>query len=363
MGDVASWIGDNLAISVLICLLTGYLFGNIMSTWFVCKFFRGVDPRYHASWNVGGTNCKLITGSGKLMLLVIMIDMAKGAIPVIVFGVLTNAYTTALSLKNQDLAINICWVTLGFGTMIGHVYPFWLGFKGGKAQATLMGVILATFPHYTGPGVIITLCFMVPYSFALCSEKISQVMLNLMKGNKVLVFTLFFLLAPAGLCVAFQATRDAIQSEDGADAMVYAGLPFTIGLFAKFAFVVFLFRSHINDAAKNKTEPFWTEEWAKKEGTKCPCREFNSGCNICQLYAICSFEKNSSFKDAEGGSGYEMGKVPMTAARSSAALSELADELSALTPEQRRRRKTNVSLKKMMSRKSTKVVPMLSALS
>ena len=101
---------------------------------------------------------------------------------------------------------------------------------------------------------------MIPYSLSMLSDKFEKRMLSAAKGHKVFVFTLFFMIAPSGLCIAFQAARGALKDEN----MIQAGLVFTIGIFIKFAFVVFLFWSHIRDAAKDEVVPFWTDDWARK---------------------------------------------------------------------------------------------------
>ena len=128
--QLVDFVSEQFPAAVAACLGIGYLFGCFMSTFFVCKLFRGADPRHHASRNVGATNCKLITGSTKLTLLVLICDISKGAIPLVVYGSLTGRYTEELSTEKKQVYLNVCWVVIGFAVMLGHVYPFWLRFQG-----------------------------------------------------------------------------------------------------------------------------------------------------------------------------------------------------------------------------------------
>lgn len=121
-------------IILLISIIASYLLGSIPTSYIFGKIFKGIDIREHGSGNVGATNAYRVIG--KLPgLIVLAIDIAKGALPVTLFtGFLLNAGVNADKETLQ--------VILGSAVIIGHIWTVFLGFKGGKGVATAAGVIL-----------------------------------------------------------------------------------------------------------------------------------------------------------------------------------------------------------------------------
>ncbi len=122
-----------LGVKILIAYLLGTLLGSLL-----LGRLRGVDIRSLGSGNAGATNA--LRTQGKLFgLLVLLVDVAKG-----VFAVwwLPSAALPAVGI---DPALPREWLTLacGFAVIVGHVYPVWFGFRGGKGAATVLGVIAA----------------------------------------------------------------------------------------------------------------------------------------------------------------------------------------------------------------------------
>ncbi len=115
----------------VILIIGGYLLGSIPSAYIVVKLKKGTDIRQIGSGNIGATNTIRAAGRGTGVLVFLM-DMAKGAIPTLV--------GMAIS---RDLAI-----VAGFAAFIGHLFPIWLNFKGGKGVSTAFGVALAMYPLY-----------------------------------------------------------------------------------------------------------------------------------------------------------------------------------------------------------------------
>lgn len=108
----------------------GYIAGSIPFGLLLTRFFSKVDLRSVGSGNIGATNV-LRTGNKSLALATLLLDISKGIIPII-----------ALKLYGTpDLAL-IC----GLGAIIGHCFPVWLKFKGGKGVATTLGIMLAAIP-------------------------------------------------------------------------------------------------------------------------------------------------------------------------------------------------------------------------
>lgn len=113
-------------------LLASYLLGAIPTSYLVGKLFRGIDLRLVGSRNLGATNLYRTLG-WQYAVPVGLFDLAKGAIPVAVFG----AQLTSISLFP---------IYCGIAAVIGHVFSVFVGFKGGKGVATAAGVLLALAP-------------------------------------------------------------------------------------------------------------------------------------------------------------------------------------------------------------------------
>ncbi|WP_369177076.1 glycerol-3-phosphate 1-O-acyltransferase PlsY [Candidatus Thiodubiliella endoseptemdiera] len=111
-----------------ILIIIGYLIGSISSAILVCKAFGLPDPRTQGSNNPGATNVLRIGGK-KAAAITLIGDGTKGAIPVLIahyFGV--DLFTLTL---------------VALAAFLGHVYPIFFNFKGGKGVATLLGALFA----------------------------------------------------------------------------------------------------------------------------------------------------------------------------------------------------------------------------
>jgi len=108
-----------------------YLIGSIPFAFILTKLFGLGDIRNVGSGNVGSTNV-LRTGNKTLALLVLILDICKGFIPLIV---MKNYY----DIYNANLIL----IIIGGMTILGHIFPIWLRFKGGKGVATYVGFLLA----------------------------------------------------------------------------------------------------------------------------------------------------------------------------------------------------------------------------
>ncbi|QCU90819.1 glycerol-3-phosphate 1-O-acyltransferase PlsY [Thiomicrorhabdus sediminis] len=113
----------------LVFIVVAYLLGSISTAIIVCKLMNLPDPRLDGSGNPGATNVLRIGGEKgkKAAAITLFGDMLKGLLPVVV----------AHLLELAPLAI----VLVGFAAFIGHLYPLFFGFKGGKGVATMLGVM------------------------------------------------------------------------------------------------------------------------------------------------------------------------------------------------------------------------------
>ncbi|MFC6291550.1 glycerol-3-phosphate acyltransferase [Macrococcus epidermidis] len=115
---------------IAMMLIAAYLIGSIPTGLIIGKLFYNIDIRQHGSGNLGATNTFRILGK-KAGIFVTIFDVLKGTIPAL-FPVIFNQ--------------NVHPIIIGVAAVIGHVYPIYLKFKGGKAVATSAGVILGTNP-------------------------------------------------------------------------------------------------------------------------------------------------------------------------------------------------------------------------
>ena len=100
---------------------------------------KGIDIREHGSGNAGTTNTLRVLGK-KAGLIVFLGDLAKTIIPVLIVGFIIRAY-----LPEYEDYVFLLRLYTGFGAILGHNFPFYLGFKGGKGIAATGGMILGFY--------------------------------------------------------------------------------------------------------------------------------------------------------------------------------------------------------------------------
>lgn len=130
-----------MAVRILICLLAGYLLGTI-STGYIVGKIKGVDIREYGSGNAGTTNAFRVLGR-KCGIITFIGDFTKAFLPIVLIRfVIWPERPDAMLLA----------MLYGFGCVIGHNYPVWLKFKGGKGIAVTGGVFVAIDPWILIPG-------------------------------------------------------------------------------------------------------------------------------------------------------------------------------------------------------------------
>lgn len=129
----------------VICLLIGYMFGLFQTAYFYGKA-HGIDIRQHGSGNAGTTNTLRVLGT-KAGLIVLAGDCLK---------CIAAVWLVRLTFGNShpDMIYLLCLYT-GAGAILGHNYPFYMNFKGGKGIAATAGLILAFHPYFIVMGVIV----------------------------------------------------------------------------------------------------------------------------------------------------------------------------------------------------------------
>lgn len=132
----------------LLCAL-GFLLGSIPFGVLVTRWKAGVDVRTKGSGNIGATNVARVAGK-KLGIAVLLLDAAKGAVAVWI----------ARAVCPSEPAIH---AAVGAAAFLGHVFPPWLKFRGGKGVATALGVLLVLTPVAALIGGAVYLAVFLPF--------------------------------------------------------------------------------------------------------------------------------------------------------------------------------------------------------
>jgi glycerol-3-phosphate acyltransferase PlsY len=123
----------------LLALLAGYLLGSIPSGWLAGRWCAGIDLRREGSGSTGATNVLRVVGKGPA-LVVFVVDVLKGVLAVTVARALLEPAGGAAAVPFWPTD---AWVVAaGLAALAGHIWPVWLGWKGGKAVATGFGMLL-----------------------------------------------------------------------------------------------------------------------------------------------------------------------------------------------------------------------------
>jgi len=116
---------------LILIFIIAYLLGSFPTAFLIVKKVSGKDIRNIGTGNVGAMNVARATGKGFLFWLTVIIDLLKGALAILI--------PQWLAFLGYDLPLAI--TLAGAGAVLGHCYPVFLKFKGGKAQASLIGIL------------------------------------------------------------------------------------------------------------------------------------------------------------------------------------------------------------------------------
>ena len=153
--------------------LAAYLLGSIPFGLLLAKLFGGGDVRKAGSGNIGATNVARVVGP-LAGILTLVFDTAKGAAAVWLAGRFTNESATWMMIA-------------GFVVLLGHCFPVWLKFKGGKGVATALGVFLVLCPLAAVSALLL---------FILCVAYWRYVSLGSVSAAAAMPLLVYFLWAP-----------------------------------------------------------------------------------------------------------------------------------------------------------------------
>src|SRR5688572_14371503 len=147
-------------------LVSSYLIGSIPFSYLIVRLVAGADIRQHGSRNVGATNVARNFGKAP-GIAALLLDLAKG------YAVISLA-RWMVSLPDWTLQSRELWIALaGLVAVVGHIFPIWLRFHGGKGVATAAGVFLALDPIVFAASAIVFLIVIIATRFVSLASIVS----------------------------------------------------------------------------------------------------------------------------------------------------------------------------------------------
>ncbi len=140
----------------ILLLFGAYLLGSIPSAVWIGKYFYKIDVREYGSGNAGATNVFRVLGK-------------KAGIPVLLIDVLKGFVAVSLAYLGHDTVGSYQYINLqlvlGIASLVGHIFPIFASFRGGKGIATLLGIILAILPYaaFISMGIFIVVLLISSY--------------------------------------------------------------------------------------------------------------------------------------------------------------------------------------------------------
>jgi len=131
---------------VLIIVAVSYLLGSIPFGYLLVRSFRGVDVRNTGSGNIGATNVAR-TGSKGLAIATLLLDALKGYAAVWIAGILVSQSAHSFDIWTMGELVVIAMTLAALSAIVGHMFPVWLRFRGGKGVAAAAGAFTALSPR------------------------------------------------------------------------------------------------------------------------------------------------------------------------------------------------------------------------
>ncbi len=147
-----------LPINIIVAIILAYLIGSIPTSVWIGRAFYGIDVRTKGSGNAGATNTIRVLG-------------AKAGVPVLIFDIFKGWFAVFISRFFYDPSLSFPPELASFDFMlavaavVGHVFPIYVGFKGGKGIATILGVGIALYPEAAFIAIIVFLIMLISFKY------------------------------------------------------------------------------------------------------------------------------------------------------------------------------------------------------
>ena len=194
---------------VISCIVIGYLIGSIPSAYIMARLRKGIDIREFGVGNMGAANVIRHVGVWE-GIVVGLVVITKGAAAIII---------------TRDLSVPQYWVLgAGFSALLGHNFPIFVGFKGGKGSATILGIFLVLAPKETGIILgIMAIPFLITRNFAFAisvSFIFMPLLIWLFGGSMTLIFYSLAILIFIGIRSLPSARQAWPKAEKNSDTNV-----------------------------------------------------------------------------------------------------------------------------------------------
>lgn len=176
--------------------ISAYLVGSIPTAVWWGKRFYGIDVREFGSGNAGATNTFRVLGK-------------KAGIPVLIIDIVKGALATSLAFLSffelgSDEFVNL-QLGMGIASIVGHVFPIFAGFRGGKGVATILGVVICINPIASLLAILVFLTVLIASKYVSLSSMLAGIsypfILNLLLGNQNETLFIFSILVAVLLVI------------------------------------------------------------------------------------------------------------------------------------------------------------------
>lgn len=148
-------------------LLLSYLVGSIPSAVWVGKTFYGIDVREYGSGNAGATNTFRVLGK-KPGIVVLVMDVLKGFFGVKLAYLIGDYEPLSPEFIDFELALAVC-------ALLGHIFPVYVGFRGGKGVATMLGILIAIHPQAASVCAVVFILSLFFFGFVSLSSMLAGI--------------------------------------------------------------------------------------------------------------------------------------------------------------------------------------------
>jgi len=202
---------------VTVLIFTAYLLGSIPASVWIGKAFYKIDVREFGSGNAGATNTFRVLGR-KAGIPVLIIDILKGSLAV---GL---AYLSDFSNQSDEF-INL-QLALGIAALMGHIFPIFAGFRGGKGVATILGIVICIVPVSCALSLFVFLIVLFSTRIVSLSSMIAgitfPVFLNVVMGNINPILTGFSIVVASLLIITHRKNILRLLKKQESKVQIFA---------------------------------------------------------------------------------------------------------------------------------------------
>lgn len=174
-------------LTLAVILVFSYLIGSVPSSVWLGKMVHGIDVRDYGSGNAGATNAFRVLG-WKVGSSALLFDMGKGAFAAGVISQLRLGALPSMGSWEADTVATVVALLAGLAAIVGHMFPLYLGFDGGKGVATTAGALLAITPLTMLVVMAIFVAVLLPSGYVSLASMISAVAFPVSVAVQIFVF-------------------------------------------------------------------------------------------------------------------------------------------------------------------------------